>query len=177
MYQMMILIFQDIIIYEVLSKSSKLSNTLGPIDIAFDGWYTLITVSVTDRGFSGSNGELTWITPNNYTPYQVINNGVDPVAVLDIKDFSNENIIMGALPYNSTIYNSYKRMDFFVLYDFRKLYKKELEREAELKYKAAYNSIIEKGGILELLLSSGDFISAQQLLQTVEDSVLLNVLV
>ncbi len=162
--------------YEVLSRDGKLSNTLGPIDIAFDGWYTLVTVSVTDRGLYGEggsdDGELTWVTPNNYVPYQSTTNGM-----IDLREFSNEDLLIGQLPYNTTIYNTYKKQDFFVIYDFKELYKQELEKDIKSIYKDSYNSIIEKGRVLEYLLSTGDFMTSQQLLQTVEDSVLLNVLI
>ena len=162
--------------YETFIRNGKLSNTLGPINIAFDGWYTLITVTITDRGFYGIEGELTWSDPNNYVPYQINGSG-ESIELLDIKNFTNETLALGQLPYNTTIYNTYKKVDFFVLYDFKELYKKELELETALDYRASYNSIIEKGKLLEYLLEAGEFSTAQQLLQSVEDSILLNVLV
>jgi hypothetical protein len=158
--------------YEVLVREGKLSNTLGPMDVAFDGWYTLLNVAVTDTDVHDIEGSLQWIDPNNYTPYQ--SNASE--LQIDIKDFSDPTLSMGQLPYLSNLYNSYKKQDFFVLYDFKKLYKHEMERNEELKYKAEYNSIIEKGKVLNFLLETKDFLGAQQLLQTVEDSILLNVI-
>ena len=110
--------------------------------------------------------------PNNYTPYQTNSLNVR----IDINEFTDDSLTMGELPYLSSIPNTYKKQDFFILYDFKTLYKNELSRNEELKYKAEYSSILEKGKILDYLLSNNDFLGAQQLLQTVEDSILLNVI-
>lgn len=164
-------LYDNSVDFEEFKLDGKLSNTVGPMSVSFDGWYTIMTINVTEDDQTLNQGSLQWIATNNFVPYQ--SNGT---SMIQVSDFNNSELKVGELPYLTGITNNYKKQDFFVLRDFKDLYRKELEYFGELKYDGSYKTIIEKGKILELLLETKDFKLAQQTLQTVEDSVLLQVI-
>ena len=164
--------------YVQFNRTGPLANMIGVQDVAFDGWYTLISIfaieSISHYSFLTKD---TIAKRDSTMPQQCLqdlgNYTVDDHWI-SISDFTNELVQVGRLARNNAIFNNFKKVDFFVTYDFKKLYTQELEKSTELRYKAGHDTIIEKGKMIENMLLTDDFKSAQRVLQSAEDTMLLN---
>ncbi len=161
----------------VLDKSGKVANTLGALNIAFDGWYTFATVSLRPATNSSVLNDLVYRDPEETAAYQCISSS--PSTENDdhwvsTKSFSNNELKIGSFLELNNISNSYASFDFFVVYDFKQLYNKTLKDEKIIPRYVDNNRIVQLGKSMKENLINKDLQSAQMLLQTVEDSVQIN---
>lgn len=166
--------------YTEFQRDGLLSNMVGVQDVAFDGWYTLMSIFVisNENHFSTIPKDSVALRGTTYIPEQALIDGSN--ITVDANWISGTEFIdpllnLGYLPYSNIILNNYQKVDFFVSYDFRQLYIQELEKQVELKYRVGHDTIIEKGKAMGVALTNNGFKSAQKILQSVEDTILLNI--
>ena len=155
-------LYNDIKSKQELDRNSRLSVISDAKTIRFDGWYTLMTVAVTDS-MTSIEGSLRWKIDNLYLPYQVINS-----ADTLISDISNTTLKMGQLPYLTSIYNSYKKQDFFVCYESKLLLLDLLQKSNSISKLPKHSEVVSDSiSTMYYYLNKGDFKESQKILQTI----------
>jgi len=161
--------------YTQLDSNGKLANTLGPLSVAFDGWYSFVSVGVFERTTQANYGSISFTL--NGSDIEIAQTWIDNPSDsywIPIEEFDNPVLDMSGFLDINGITNSYIGFDFFVSYDFKKLYNKTLKDLEETPKTIDNNSVLVIGDSMRDSLSNKDFRSSQLLLQSVEDLILIN---
>jgi hypothetical protein len=171
-------LYKTIADFTELKRSGKTANTLGPQNIAFDGWYTFMSVSVIDGNISGTEvkrGSLVLRNPSDVFPSVALNDTTTPGVTADwvsLDLFSSASLDISNIAVGD-VSNTLAKFDVFILFDLK------IARDLELVGYRDYPHLVNRSPILDrwsMILSNAgieEFHTAQYFTQGVEDSTLI----